>query len=209
MHLFRTEKNCLAIYIYTPVCLYIDWTNGGGDGWWWWWWTNSCAPLSHIQTHIHTRTRSHPDTPTHTLTLTLPLTFTLTQSDTQKNKMHIWGSPRQVIFDFVLFFLFVCFSFFIFCRNIYTVYIYMCMCVTMPAWCTGSHSAICLNVVCFFVFVLKFVFCVFTTFFFVFYFFVFYVFVFAFVFFCVVLMFFKCFSPPKNTRKTQHKHKQK
>ena len=34
----------------------------------------------------HTLSRAHP-----------PLTSTLTQSDTQKNKMHIWGSPRRVI----------------------------------------------------------------------------------------------------------------
>ena len=59
--------------------------------------TLSWARLSHIQTHIHTRTRSRPHTPTHILTLTLPLTFTLTHSDVQKNKMHIWGSPRRVI----------------------------------------------------------------------------------------------------------------
>ena len=38
-------------------------------------------------------------------TLTLPLTFTLTQSDTQKNKMHIWGSPSRVIYLLVTYIL--------------------------------------------------------------------------------------------------------
>ena len=35
---------------------------------------------------------------TYTLTLTPPRIFTLTHSDPPKNKMHIWGSPRRVIF---------------------------------------------------------------------------------------------------------------
>ena len=57
--------------------------------------------LTYRLTYTHARSLTRTLQHTHTLTLTLPRTFTLTQSDPQKNKMHIWGSPRRVIFIYI------------------------------------------------------------------------------------------------------------